>query len=165
MIFNALERVGDQAKNICEETIFAATGETKAPKVFRLLFVDEGDACASQLAAAYARKVFPGSGRYETAGWRAAESIDPGCVDFMERHGLDTRGIEPSALDPRHATLARYDIIVSLEPGFRDQIQELPFTTVLLEWDLTKTSPEETYKEVGHRIRELMETLRGEAAE
>ena len=165
VIFNALERVGDQAKNICEETIFAATGETKGPKVFRLLFVDGRGDCVSQLAAAYARKAFPASGTYDTAGWRAAGSVDPGCIDFMERHGLDTRGAESSALDANHSALARYDIIVSLEPGFRDQIENLPFTTVLLEWDIAKASLEETYREVGHRVRELMEVLRGEDAE
>ena len=165
VIFNALERVGDQAKNICEETVFAATGETKEPKTFKVLFVDERDDCGSQLAAAFARKVFPASGRYETAGWRPAASVDPGCVDFMNRYGMDTRDTQVSALDTRHASLARYDLIVSLVPGIRDHIQELPFTTVLLEWDVAKASLEETFKEISHRVRDLMETLRGEGAD
>jgi len=165
VIFNSLERVGDQGKNICEETIFVATGETKGPKVFKLLFADERDDCATQLAAAYANKVFPASGHYSTAGWHAATSLDPGCVDFMEQHGLGVPAEAPAALDASHAALARYDVIVSLQPGMREQIQELPFTTVLLEWDVEKTSVEESYKEIGHRVRALMETLRGEGAD
>ncbi|NNL65448.1 MAG: phosphate signaling complex protein PhoU [Myxococcales bacterium] len=165
VIFNAIERVGDQAKNICEETIFVATGETKGPKVYDVLFVDERNDCATQLAAAFAHKVFPGSGRYTTAGWGAAPSVDPGCLDFMEQHGLGAPQEAPAALDPSHAALARYDVIVALEPGMRDQIKELPFTTVLLEWDMEKTSVEERYKEICHRVRALMETLRGEGAD
>ncbi|MCG8461543.1 MAG: hypothetical protein MI919_35125, partial [Holophagales bacterium] len=58
-VFNRLDRVVAQAKNICEETIFATTGETKAPKVYRILFVEEKDDCWSQLAVAHARKAFP----------------------------------------------------------------------------------------------------------
>ena len=34
IVLHRLERVADQAKNICEETIFVATGETKPPKAF-----------------------------------------------------------------------------------------------------------------------------------
>ena len=38
---NHLERISDQAKNICEETLFTITGETKAPKVYKILFLDQ----------------------------------------------------------------------------------------------------------------------------
>ena len=50
IILHRMERVADQAKNICEETIFAATGETKPPKTYNILFVDRGNDLASQLA-------------------------------------------------------------------------------------------------------------------
>ena len=32
VVYHRLERVADQAKNLCEETVFAATGQTKAKK-------------------------------------------------------------------------------------------------------------------------------------
>lgn len=165
VIFNALDRVGDQAKNICEETIFAVTGETKEPKVYQVLFADERNAAASQLAAAYARKVFPASGQYASAGWRAAGSLDPACVEFMEQHGLETEGARPSSLDAGHAALARYHVVAALEPGIRDHIAELPFHTVLLEWEIPQDSLEGSYAAIAHHVRELMETLRGEGAE
>ncbi len=60
VIFTHLKRVADQAKNLCEETVFAATGETKAPKVYNVLFVDEDNSCLSQIAEAFAAKTFPG---------------------------------------------------------------------------------------------------------
>ena len=63
-VFTQLKRVADQAKNVCEETVFAATGDTKTPKIYNILFLDEDNSCLSQMAAAIARKNFPGSGVY-----------------------------------------------------------------------------------------------------
>jgi len=73
VIFNRLERVSDQVKNLCEETIFAATGETKEPKVYRILFVDAANNCRSQMAAAIAKKAYPHSGVYSSAGLKPAD--------------------------------------------------------------------------------------------
>ena len=73
VVFNALERVSDQAKNICEETVFAVTGEGKAAKVYNILFIDEDNSCQSQMAEAMARKSFPHAGRYTSAGRQPAD--------------------------------------------------------------------------------------------
>ncbi|MEE8524463.1 MAG: PhoU domain-containing protein, partial [Thermoanaerobaculia bacterium] len=89
-VFVRLSRVADQAKNICEETLFAVTGEIKPPKIYRVLFVDEKNDCQSQLAAAYARKAYPESGRYASAGWAPAATVEPRCLSFMDRNRLDT---------------------------------------------------------------------------
>ena len=54
-IARRFERVSDQAKNICLETIYCATGEYtrhKSEEVFRVLFLCEHDACRGPLAAA-----------------------------------------------------------------------------------------------------------------
>ena len=59
-VLNMLERVADQAKNICEETVFAVTGETKAAKVYRVVFLDEDNSCMSQMAEAIAAQELPG---------------------------------------------------------------------------------------------------------
>jgi phosphate transport system protein len=55
-VFNSLERVSDQAKNICEETVFAVTGQTKASKVFRILFLDEDNTLLGPIAETVAGK-------------------------------------------------------------------------------------------------------------
>ena len=67
-ILDQIERVSDQAKNICEEAVFVATGETKKPKVYKVLFVDRTNTLVSQLAVAMARKAFPESGEFNAAG-------------------------------------------------------------------------------------------------
>ena len=53
-IYNQLKRLWDQAKNICEETIFLVSGETKPRKVHNVLFIDEDNAGLSQMAEAIA---------------------------------------------------------------------------------------------------------------
>ncbi|MES9981585.1 MAG: phosphate signaling complex protein PhoU, partial [Candidatus Thiodiazotropha sp. 6PLUC5] len=45
VVFNQLKRIADQSKNLCEDTVFAVTGEQKAPKVFNIMFVDEDNSC------------------------------------------------------------------------------------------------------------------------
>ena len=59
VVFNRLSRVCDQATNICEETIFAAAGETKPIKQHRILFHDGEDCSVALLAVAIAQKNFP----------------------------------------------------------------------------------------------------------
>lgn len=174
-VFNRLARVADQAKNICEETVFAVTGETKAPKIYRVLFVDAGNDSYSQLAAAYARKAYPDSGRYSSAGWQPADSLEPRCLVFMDKHGLDTTGLEPARLQPTHEELSDYHVIVSLGGDVRLHLPEIPYHTVVLEWDAgpdlqgvdqerAQEMLSEAYKRIAGEVRRLMETLRGEGA-
>ena len=40
VIINQIERVSDQAKNLCEEVVFACSGQTKQRRPYRLLFLD-----------------------------------------------------------------------------------------------------------------------------
>ena len=41
VVFNLFKRVADQAKNICDQTVFAVRGIAKMPKVYRILFLDQ----------------------------------------------------------------------------------------------------------------------------
>ena len=165
-VFNMLERAIDQAKNICEETIFAVTGETKAPRRYQILFIDERNDAASQLAEAYARKAFPESGDYASAGWQPASVVDAACVSYLERNGVDTDGLAPSSLTA--SELSAFHIIVSVGGDPRAHIVEPPFRTVLLDWNVGPTDTQEqleaAFKEIAHQARGLMETLRGDQA-
>ena len=104
VIFNRLGRVGDQAKNICEETLFAVTGETKSEKVYRVLFLDEHNNSLGPLAKAYADKAFPESGEYTTAGWSPADRVLP----RLSRSSWTPEGLEGLSLHPENRpTLSR----------------------------------------------------------
>ncbi|MCP3977844.1 MAG: hypothetical protein GY716_00745 [bacterium] len=172
VMFNRLGRVGDQAKNICEETLFTVTGETKQPKVYRILFVDSRNDCASQIAAAYASKAFPEGGRYSSAGWNASDGLAPAARSFLDERGYDSAAHSPTQITTVHEELAEFHVIVSLEPDAKQHLAELPFHTVLLEWHLEGVDPgaccadqealDSLLKQVGMRVTQLMETLRGE---
>ena len=168
VVVNRLERVADRAKNICEETVFWLTGETKGPKKYRILFVDEKNAGASQIAAAIARKAFPDSGQYESAGWDPASRVDPELVAFMEKKGHDLHDATPRKIEAGRDALADYHVVICLG---EDPFEGVPFHTVLLEWDLKSRDRaessehyEELYRGLASRVRELMETLQGEGA-
>ncbi|MGH2569839.1 MAG: hypothetical protein ACRDGR_01350, partial [bacterium] len=166
-----LERISDQAKNICEETVFAVTGEVKPPKVFHILFVDERNDCESLMAEAIARRMFDDSGTYDSAGWRPAEKLGERFVAFMARSGYDVARRAPRKLQATYEDLKHTHVIVSLESGAYRQITELPFRTVLVEWpaarrargteEPTDEALEATYKDLVEKIDDLMETLRG----
>jgi phosphate transport system protein len=174
-IFNQLKRVADQAKNLCEETVFAVTGDPKAPKVYNILFLDEDNSCQSRMAEALARKLFPGSGNYRSAGREPATAFNPAMLKFLEDHGItiDT-GTKPAALDMTPLELTTQHVIVSLQGPVNGYLEQVPFHTTPLEWDVVPIQPgtgpvdtailEELYRELAVHVRDLMETLRGEGA-
>jgi len=170
LIFIRFERVRAQAKNICEETVFCVEGKTKQPKNYRILFLDRKNDGRSQLAEAFARKAYPESGVYSSAGFEPAEKLDPRFVDFMDRHGLSLGAAVPIRFDPRPSVLEQFHVIVGLEAGALEQIGELPYSTIFLNWegepigDCSDESLEAAYKQLTPRVRDLIEALRGEGA-
>lgn len=159
-----LERVGSQSKNICEETVFTVTGETKEPKVYRVLFLDSGNSRWSPLAEAFARKAFPESGAYSSAGWAPAEALDDDVLQFADVAGLDLDEQATRSLDGERGQLSKYHVIVALEPGALDQLSKIPFDTVFLEWPQDGADLKGNFMQICAAVRDLMETLRGEGA-
>jgi phosphate transport system protein len=163
--FNRLERVIHQAKNICEETIFVATGRQKGEKTFHVLFVDGPNTGASLLAEHFTRKAFPQSGRYRSAGWAPGEEVDPAWLRFAQTVGLDLGKAWPTPLSTLQPQFDEYHLIIGLGLDCRAHIDKVPFHTTLLAWDVDPAAePEVVYRQLTPRIRELMERLRGEQA-
>lgn len=173
-VYHRLERIADQAKNLCEQTVFTVSGEGKASKVYHILFLDDDNSCLSQLAEAVARKHFPESGVYASvAGVAPAAQLSEGLLAFMDSHGLPTTDVEPRVNDHTPLQLAGFHVFVSLQAPVRSYIQNPPFNTTLLNWHLN-TVPEgcacdaEAYenihRELAVRIKDLMVMLRGEGA-
>ncbi|MDJ0834552.1 MAG: phosphate signaling complex protein PhoU [Gammaproteobacteria bacterium] len=174
-VFTQLKRVADQAKNLCEEAVFAATGETKAPKTYDVLFVDNDNSCLSQMATAIAGNNYPGSGVFASAGKEPAAVLNTTMVAFLKGHGISLEGESPKALNPAPEALSLHHVIISLEGPVSDYFENIPFHTTPLAWDVGSISDsgdaqevsrqlEEAYREIALRVRDLMETLRGEDA-
>ena len=170
-VFNKLGRVCAQAKNVCEVTLFEQLGETKPPKRYRILFVDARAALIAPLAELLARKAFPESGTYESAGYRPASELAPELVSLADELGLDAAEVAPKKLP---SSLQAYHVVVWLNGDSTHQLKEVPYETVLLHWDLPKLSEagdagvEARLRDIGNalsaNIRELMVTMRGEDA-
>ena len=174
-VFTQLKRVADQAKNLCEETVFAVTGDTKTPKVYNILFIDEDNSCQSQMAEAIARKNFPESGHYTSAGRQPASELNPAMVEFLDSHGVSLADTaRPSPIDMTPLELTTQHVIVSLEGPVKSYFEQTPFHTTPLEWDVGPAPGhhdeagikrlQELYRDTAVQVRDLMETLRGEGA-
>ena len=172
VVFNMLKRVWDQAKNICEETVFAVYGEQKAPRVHNILFVDRDNDCASLMAEAIARKTHGEHARFRSAGTNPAPAPDPGMVAFMDRHGFDMTATAPRAVADELAHLDRYYLIVSLDGPVKSCVPRIPFHTSALAWDVGSVDAgigdqdavrqfEAIYRDLAVRIDDLMQILRG----
>lgn len=170
-----LERISDRAKNICEETLFAVSGETKPDKAFTLIFLDGDNGCLGPLAEAIANRNHPGAGRYHAAGRAPAAQTSPALVDFLKRNGMETAGLEPKGLGAIQEAMGASDIVViSLQGAVKEYGLSLPFHAFYLEWDvgappLNSESAEgarealtDIHREISAQLASLMELLRGE---
>ena len=177
VVFNMLERVSDQSKNICEETVFAVTGEQKAPKVYRVLFLDEDNSCLGPMALGIARKSYGTAGEFAAGGRNPAAALNPMLTRFMEERGHDMENVAPQGLDYSPQEVSELHVIVSLQHPIGTYLDSVPFHTVALEWDLGEIpadtdDPEEAargleaiYREIALQLRDLMHLLRGEEGE
>ncbi len=88
-IAKRLERTSDQAENICEEVIYLCTGEYakhKGRDVFRVLFVDEDNACLSQMAEAMGNSLAGTRFMFSSAGLKPAPP-DPRAIRVSREEG------------------------------------------------------------------------------
>ncbi len=170
VVFTQLKRVVDQAKNICEDTVFAVTGEQKKPKVYNVLFVDEENSLLSQLAEAIARNNHSGCGNFCSAGRTPSSEINPTLFEFLGGRIGGVEGARPKALSELSPPeLADQHVIVSLQGDITSYIDDIPFHTTALEWDVGEVSGsvdakeiEALYRSLALQIKDLMELVCGE---
>ncbi len=166
VIFTQLKRVADQAKNLCEDTIFAVTGQQKAPKVYQLLFIDEDNSTLSPLAEAIVQKNYPDICKVRSAGRTAAANISPELINFLDSRGDDTANLTTTGLkDLSHQDISDQHVIVSLQGDISQYFDSIPFHTSVLEWDISTESDEQNmeilYRTLALNIKDLLELLHG----
>jgi phosphate transport system protein len=166
-IFSKVERFSDQAKNICEEAVFAASGRMKEPKVFRVLFLDERNDFASQLARAIAHKAFPQSGVYASAGLAPAAELHPALVGVAEDYGFDLSHARPIQVGPLDGFPTEYHVVVAINVEDETRLPRLPYHTILRKWKLDDDPEriEDLVHELSNLIDEMIGILRGADAE
>ena len=98
VVFNMFKRVADQAKNICDQTVFAVRGIAKLPKVYRILFLGEPGSELAQLATAIGRKNFSDTAEFSSATAGGSGPPSDSLTAFLEETGLPGESLESEPL-------------------------------------------------------------------
>lgn len=172
MIVRRLERVADQAREICMETIYACTGEySKHPgsDVFRVLFVDDTDSCGAVMAESIAGALREPRFIFTSAGIDP-QPITPLTSAFLKEKGHDTSHLAPRAIH-QVPNLDYYHLIVALSPTVKKVFPRRPGKGIYLEWniaDLTQvvgtaeqvtTAYESAYQSMKSSISDLVQAI------
>ncbi len=172
-IARRLERVADQAKSICQETLYVVTGENvrhSAAGGFNILFVDEDNALVSQMAEGIGNSMENPKFRFCSAGIEPGK-ITPMTVAFMAEKGINISEQRPKTIndvlqkEPVHA-------VILLSPNIRPSQLDMPLNTIVLEWpikmekDLDPGQLFPHYERVYHfltdNIKDLIAAISGE---
>jgi phosphate transport system protein len=166
------ERVADQAKNICEETLYMCTGEYmkhKGAEVLRVLFVDENNSCRSQMAEGIANAMNVEGFRFNSAGLEA-RALDWRTVEFMKEKGFDIARQTPKAVG-QIPNLDHYHVIIALAQNAKKVFPPPPTKTVGLDWTVEDPSArpgsladvrdayEQTFQYINTHVKELVQAL------
>ena len=177
MISRRFERVSDQARNICMETLYMCTGEYvkhAGSEAFRVLFVDEHNSGTSQMAEMMARSLNLPKFIFSSAGV-APQPIAPATLGFMKEKGFDMTRMASKAIN-QVPNLDHYHVIVMLGSSAKKAFPQKPRKVVFLDWgvsdpSLVEGSPEEvaaayesTYQFIHENINDLVGAILGEDA-
>ncbi len=136
-----LERVTDEARNICEEVVFVCTGTLLRhvmPGTFRILFVDDSNACLGHLAEAVARRAGDSRFTFHSAGMHPVPP-DPRTREFLQGKGEDVSALMSRSLGQVPAP-EEHDLVVGLSPSSRQIFPLGPSKTLCLHWPMADPS-------------------------
>jgi phosphate transport system protein len=171
-IMNRLERTADQAKDICQEVLYMCTGQYlkhQGSEVFRVLFVDDDNSCASQIAEAVGSSLENTKFVFSSAGLER-KPLDAGAVKYLEERGLDIASRAAKTVD-QIPLFEHYQVIVALSPNARRVLPPAPTKAVCLDWSVidsvalpqSESTTEPDYKKMyeflSDHVRDLVEAV------
>ncbi len=171
-IARRLERVSDQADNICEEVIYTCTGQYskhKGADVFRVLFVDQHNSCLSQIAEAVGNSLREPKFLFTSAGIDPVP-LDPRTVEFLKEKGFDIARHTSKGVD-QVPNLEYYQVVIAFGAKTRSTIQ-LPVKSVMIDWNLedpcgmeaseqVDAAFEKAYEFIDRHLRDLTQAMLG----
>jgi phosphate transport system protein len=171
-ILNRFERVADQAKSISQDVLYLCTGEYVkhlGSDVYRLLFVDDYNSSASQIAECIGNSLNQPAFVFSSAGLER-KSVDPETLGFLRKKGLDVVRPNSKSLE-QIPYLDQYQIIVALCKEAQTAFPPPPTKVVCLDWSAvyptleTSSSQdyqgelERTYRFLHNHIKDLVEAV------
>jgi phosphate transport system protein len=172
------ERVADQARNVCMETIYMCTGEiAKHPgaETFRILFVGEHNASRTQMAEAIAQSLGQAKFVFSSAGLDP-RPVDSRTIAFMKEKGFDLSRAAPKAIF-QVPNLDHYNVIVGVAAEAKQAFPRSPRKMVYIDWSIddpagAEGSPEEvraayeaTFEFLARHVRDLVGAVLGDRTE
>src|SRR5207247_1570199 len=130
----------DQSRNICMEVLYMCTGEYakhSGAEAFRVLFVDEHNACLSQMAEAIAQALDQRKFIFFSAGLDP-RPVDPRTLEFMREKGFALSRQTPKALF-NVPYIDHYQVIVTFAQDAKALPQHSP-KAVILDWSVDDPS-------------------------
>ena len=165
VVFNLFKRVVDQAKNICDLTVFAVSGIAKIPKVYRILFLDQPGSGIAQLAVSIGRSNFPETAEFVSATPAVADPVSPVLREFLLETGLPEDDLASEQMEALEHDFEDFTVIVSVNGQYSDYIPKIPFHTSALNWSMQESSDlAEQYRLLRSEITKLIIRLAGESA-
>jgi len=173
-IVTRFERVADRACNICEEVLYMCTGEGikhKGKEVFRVLFVDERDACRGQMAKGIGNSLGLERFKFYSAGI-TPRALDPRTIELMAAKGIDISHQTSKYLN-QILDLENYQIFVSLCKEAGDAFPPPPSKMISIHWEIEDPSRlkgseeeiqaayEKTFQTLELNIKDLVEAIIG----
>ena len=169
VVFTLWKRVADQAKNICDQTVFAVKGVAKLPKIHKVLFLDQPDSGAGQLAVAIGRKNFSEVAVFACATPGRSDLVSDELRGFLEERGLEDEDLATEQLEAIELDIAEYNLIVSLNGVYSDYIRKVPFHSSAMNWSIEGLAPDRDrtgqYRSLRSEIDALMHLVAGEHLE
>jgi phosphate transport system protein len=166
VVFTLWKRVADQAKNICDQTVYAVRGVAKLPKIHQILFLDRPGSGAGQLAAAIGRKNFSQVAMFRSATPGRSDLVSAELKAFLQENGLPDDDLETEQLEAIRPDLAEYNIIVSLNGGYAEYIDKVPFHSSALTWVVDgmgdRADRTAQYRSLRSAIDQLLHLIAGE---
>jgi phosphate uptake regulator len=166
--FSLFKRVADQAKNICDQTVYAVSGVAKIPKVHKVLFLDQPDSGLGQLATAIGRKNFADAAVFNCATPGRADPLSDELREFLGQRGLADDHLTTERLEALKHDIGDYGLLVSLSGHYHDYVPTIPFHSSALNWtvddDGAPGDRTAQYRALRSQIESLMSLVVGEKA-
>lgn len=166
-ISRRLERVTDQARDICAEVLYLCTGEYakhRGLESFRVLFVDEHNACLSQMAEGIASTLRQPKLVFSSAGIEP-KAVDPRLAKFMVGRGIDISRQFSKVLE-QVPNWEHYQVIVAFDRRARKFFSRRLSRTVCLDWATVDFSTVQgTEEQIGAAYEEAFRFLQAHIAD
>ncbi len=166
VVFSLFKRVADQAKNICDQTVYAVRGVAKVPKIHKVLFLDQPDSGAGQLAVALGRKEYSDVAVFACATPGRSDLVSGELRAFLQEHGLSDQDLATEPLEALVHDVADFNLVVSVNGRYHDYLERVPFHTSALNWQVDGLAPNTDrkvqYRSLSEQVDALMQRVAGE---